>query len=141
MQEPMTPLTLPVPIIFTVAMGFQQLANGAINVLGIYDRLTVGRLPTGETPEAVSINVYTQWTGGVGEFEQKLEVLDEDGARILEARAPFALPITSARAAIVAVLVVPARAGIYSMILSRGDDELLRQDFTLAVADSPLSPA
>lgn len=126
-------LSQPVPIIFTCCQGWQQLATGGFNLLGIFDRLTVGRLPDGRSPDAVNLQVVTVWTGGQGEFEQVLRVLDQDGQQVVEARLAFSLPSTSARTILINMLVIPVREGVYTITVGRGQDELLRQDFTLLI--------
>lgn len=48
-------LNQPVPIIFAICQGIQQLANGALNLLGIFDRMTLYRMPDGTAPDAVNL--------------------------------------------------------------------------------------
>lgn len=131
------PLTLPVPVIFAVCQGVQQLANGAFNLLGIYDRITVYQLPDGTTPDTVTLQVATVWTGGNGRFEQVLRLLNQDGEQVVESRSSFTLAGTSARHVIVAMIAAPAREGVYTFTVGRGEEELLRQDFTIEVVPFP----
>lgn len=131
------PLSLPVPVIFAFAQAAQPLASGALNIIGIFDKMTLYRGPDGETPESVTIPIVTVWTGGRGDFEQVLRVLDEDGGLLIEARQPFSLAGTSSRHWIQSLLAFPVKEGVMTVILCRGGEELLRQDFTLLVADFP----
>lgn len=130
-------LARPVPIVFAVCQGVQQLANGGINLLGIFDRMTVHQLPDGTLPDTVSLQVLTMWTGGQGTFTHVLRLLDQDGRQILETRAGFALPNTSHRHIIVDLIAFPVREGTSTLAVFRGDDELLRQDFTIEVGPFP----
>lgn len=127
----------PVPVVFAICQGVQQLASRAINLLGIFDRLTVYRLPDGTAPDAVTLQVVTIWTGGQGEFEQVLRVLDQDGSLVGEARTAFALEGTSHRYYNINLIAIPVREGIYTLTVGRSEEELLRQDFTVEIAPFP----
>ena len=130
-------LDKPVPIIFAVCEGVQQLANRTFNLLGIFDRLIIYKLPDGTIADNVTLQVITCWTGGRGAFEQVIKVLDQDGQPFIESRSPFTLTGT-ARHFIISQIVVPVRERIYTLTLARvGEDELVRQDFTIEVAAFP----
>ena len=43
----------PVPIVFAACQMVQQLSNGAFNLLGIFDKLTLFRLPDGSVADTV----------------------------------------------------------------------------------------
>lgn len=130
-------LNQPVPILFAVCQGIQQLANGSLNLLGIFDRMMLYRMPDGSAPDAVNLQVATQWTGGQGDFEHALDLLDLDGDRVLQARVQFTLPGPSHRHTVMNLIAFPAREGIFTLVVSRGPDELLRQNFTIEVAPFP----
>lgn len=131
-------LDKPVPVIFAVCQGVQQLVNGAFNLLGIFDKMSVFRLPDGTAPDAVTIQVVTVWTGGRGDFEQVIRVRDQDATQVAEARTPFSLLVTSARHYIINLINIPAREAIYALTVARADEEeLLRQDFTIVIAPFP----
>ncbi len=130
-------LSQPVPILFAVCQGVQQLANGAINLLGIFDRLVVYRLPDGTLPEVVNLQVVTLWTGGQGNFEQVFRLLNQDGQQILEMRTNFTLRETAHRHLIVNLIAFPAQEGVFTLITGREEVELLRQDFTLVIEPLP----
>lgn len=130
-------LTQPVPVIFAVCQGVQQLADGAFNLLGIFDRMIVFTLPDGTKPDRIVLQVATVWTGGQGDFEQVLRLLDQDGTTVVEARTSFVLTGTSHRHYIISLIGVPAQEGIYTITVGRGAEELLRQDFTIAIAPFP----
>jgi hypothetical protein len=131
-------LDKPVPIIFAVCQGWQQLKNDTWNFLSIFDRMIVRPLPDGTLPDSVTVPVVTSWTGASGSFEQWLQVLDADANKVGEARTPFVLPSTSSRHNIITVMALPPVAGVYTLTVGRPDYEvLLRQDFTLQVAGGP----
>jgi hypothetical protein len=130
-------LDKPLPIIFAVCQGVQQLTNGAFNLLGVFDKITVYKLPDGTRPDAFTVQIVTAWTGGRGDFEEVIGVLDEDGNRVGEARTAFALPATNHRHYNISVMALPAKEGILTLTVARADEELLRQDFTVEVAEFP----
>lgn len=123
-------LNAPVPIVFAACQLVQRLDTGALNVLGIFDTFTIGRLADGSLPDLISIEVVTVWTGGQGEFEQVIRLRDQDSREIAEARTLFTLSTTSQRHSIVVRLPVPGRAEVWALTVARGEVELLRQDFT-----------
>ena len=130
----------PVPFIFAVCQGVQELANRTFNLLGIFDRLIVFELPDGTKPSAVGLQVVTVWTGGEGEFPHVLRVLDEDANLILEAPGTFRLNDVSQRHYQVNLISFPLREGPLTLTVGRGDEELLRQQFTIEVAPFPGTP-
>ena len=130
-------LDKPVPIVFAVVQGIQQLVDRTLNLLSIYDKLIAHKLPDGTLPDSVTIQVVTIWTGGQGDFEQVIQVLDQDAKLIGESKMQFHLPRTSHRFYMVALINMPVRVGIFTLTVARGTDELLRQDFTVEVADFP----
>ena len=134
---PDSPLNLPVPIVFTVCQGIQQVVGGTFNVLSIFDRLTLPMLPDGTPPQSVRLQVLTVWTGGRGAFEQVLRVLDSDGREIFGGRTPYTLAGTSHRHYIVALIDLPAAPGVYTLTAGRPELELVRQDFTIELAQLP----
>ncbi|HTE85312.1 MAG TPA: hypothetical protein VK821_11310 [Dehalococcoidia bacterium] len=130
-------LNQPVPILFAVCQGIQQLAGGALNLLGIFDRLTLYRMPDGTAPDAVNLQLITQWTGGQGDFEHVIRLLDQDGNTIGENRTSFSLPGPSHRHNIQTLMAFPVREGPITIIVCRAEVELLRQDFTIEVQPFP----
>lgn len=130
-------LTQPVPIVFAVVQGYQRLDDGTFNLLGIFDRMTIG-VPAGENvPAGLGIQIVTVWTGGRGDFVQTLRILDQDGNEVGGAQTPCSLTGTSARHILLATVVIPVRAGSVTIMVGRGDEELLRQDFTVEVQQAP----
>lgn len=132
-------LTKPFPIIFAFCQAIQQLADGAINLLGIYSGLTVWIMPDGTRADVINVPVVTVWTGGLGEFEQVIRVRDQEGQIVAEMRFAFALKGTSDRHTIAGLMALPVREGPHTVTVSRGDDdeELSRQDFVITIAPFP----
>lgn len=63
--------------------------------------------------------------------------MDQDGGMILEARQSFELASTSVRQYNINLVTFPLHAGVITMTIGRGDEELLRQDFTIEVQPFP----
>lgn len=130
-------LTQPVPIVFTVCKGVQQITDGTFNVLSVFDRVNLYRMPDGSTPQTVTLPTLTVWTGAQGDFRQILRVLDADGNEILSQETDFKLNSTSHRHYVVSVMSMPAAEGVYTLTVGRPDFELLRQDFTVGFVPFP----
>ncbi len=133
-------LTRPVPIVFTVCKGVQQIVDGTFNVLSVFDRVNLYRMPDGTVPETVTLPTVTVWTGGQGDFKQILRILNPDGNEILSQETEFQLKSTSQRHYIVSVVSIPAAEGVYTLTVGRPDMELLRQDFTVGFVPFPGTP-
>jgi hypothetical protein len=133
-------LTQPVPIVFTVCKGVQQITDGTFNILSVFDRLSLYRMPDGSTPPVVTLPTVTVWTGGQGNFKQVLTVLDADGAEVAVQESEFQLTSTSHRHYVVGIISVPAKEGVCTLTVGRPDMELLRQDFTVGFVPFPGTP-
>ena len=64
-------------------------------------------------------------------------MLDQDANLIGTIRTPFSLPGPSVRHNIQNLVAIPVREGIITLIVCRGEEELLRQDFTIEIAPFP----
>jgi hypothetical protein len=127
----------PVPIVFAVCQGWQELRNGTFNLLGMFDKMMLRRLPDGSLPNRVALPIFSTWTGGVGDFEQVITILNQDGSVILSHPTKFHLTSTSHRHNIVAQLAFAPVEGAITITIGRPDQELLRQDFTFEVEAAP----
>ena len=131
------PLNRPLPIVFAVSRGIQQLTDGSLNILSVYDRLNVMQMPDGTRAETVTLQVACCWTGGNGAFTQVLRFLDADGHQIAEQQTDFTLPDVVHRHWVIALVTIPSTDGVYTIAVGRSDQELLRQSFTIGTMIAP----
>lgn len=122
----------PLYTVFAICELIRPPESGGFDLIGLYDTLVVPKLLEGGfRPSFIPVPVATVWTGGVGAFEQTIALLDEDGGTIMSKTTPFALQSTSERKYLGTVFTIEPRAGTYTLVLSRGSEELARQDFRL----------
>jgi len=65
-----------------------------------------------------------------------LRLLDPDGQQIGELRIDFALPNPAHRHSVISSLGFPVRAGVFTLLVGRGEEEMLRQTFTITIVDA-----
>lgn len=139
-SDPEELLDRPQPIVFAICQDFQQLADGTISLLSIYDRMMLTTVPGAAGPETVTVGVFAIETGAQGTFTSIVRVRDDDGQTIAEVRSDFTLVSTSERHYVPCVLIIPAHPGVYTATIGHEEQELLRQDFTLEIV-APAAPA